>query len=355
MADNVGITTGVNATVASDDISSVQYQRVKITVGADGVNDGDVASGNPMPVGGAILGAVNESAPGTDTASSGLNGRLQRIAQRITSLIALLPTSLGQKSQAASFAVTLDSTQQTFLEDTVSNTSNTTAEANAIAVVSGLTTDAVVTTDTTGTLSSKLRGLVKWAYERMPASLGQKTMANSLAVTLASDQSAISITMAAGNYEYISVSGATVAATSSAYTAGDTVGTLLTLSNVTTTGKTAWLRTVVAQIVSASTAREFTILLFESSPVGSGSDFTDKDPMQIGSSYDELIIGKVTFSAADFSSLTGLGEKSYGAVNPDLLFAIPSGTTVYAAILADDALSVTANCLALRFAFEQAT
>jgi hypothetical protein len=40
-------------------------------------------------------GAVTETVPASDTASSGLNGRLQRIAQRITSLIALLPTALG--------------------------------------------------------------------------------------------------------------------------------------------------------------------------------------------------------------------------------------------------------------------
>lgn len=40
------------------------------------------------------LGIVTETAPGTDTASSGLNGRLQRIAQRLTSLIALLPPAL---------------------------------------------------------------------------------------------------------------------------------------------------------------------------------------------------------------------------------------------------------------------
>jgi hypothetical protein len=39
-------------------------------------------------------GALTETAPGTDTASSGLNGRLQRIAQRLTSLIALLPSAL---------------------------------------------------------------------------------------------------------------------------------------------------------------------------------------------------------------------------------------------------------------------
>lgn len=41
------------------------------------------------------VGSLTETAPATDTASSGLNGRLQRIAQRLTSLIALLPASLG--------------------------------------------------------------------------------------------------------------------------------------------------------------------------------------------------------------------------------------------------------------------
>lgn len=42
-----------------------------------------------------LTGSLTETAPGTDTASSGLNGRLQRIAQRLTSLIALLPAALG--------------------------------------------------------------------------------------------------------------------------------------------------------------------------------------------------------------------------------------------------------------------
>jgi sulfur carrier protein ThiS len=58
-----------------------------------------------------LTGSVTETAPATDTASSGLNGRLQRVAQRITSLIALLPTSLGQKTMANSFAVTFASDQ----------------------------------------------------------------------------------------------------------------------------------------------------------------------------------------------------------------------------------------------------
>lgn len=58
-----------------------------------------------------VVGALTETAPATDTASSGLNGRLQRIAQRITSLIALIPASLGQKAMAASLAVVVASDQ----------------------------------------------------------------------------------------------------------------------------------------------------------------------------------------------------------------------------------------------------
>ena len=53
----------------------------------------------------ARTGIVTETAPATDTASSGLNGRLQRIAQRITSLIALLPASLGAKASSGSLSV----------------------------------------------------------------------------------------------------------------------------------------------------------------------------------------------------------------------------------------------------------
>jgi hypothetical protein len=50
MADNVVLNAGSGgATAASDDIGGVQYQRVKLTLGADGVNDGDASSTNPIP------------------------------------------------------------------------------------------------------------------------------------------------------------------------------------------------------------------------------------------------------------------------------------------------------------------
>lgn len=51
------------------------------------------------------IGDLTETAPASDTGSSGLNGRLQRIAQRLTSLIDLFPSSLGIKTTANSLSV----------------------------------------------------------------------------------------------------------------------------------------------------------------------------------------------------------------------------------------------------------
>src|SRR6185295_5474876 len=68
------------------------------------ITDVDIVDGSPVSGTGTVptlsktntnIGATNETAPVSDTATSGLNGRLQRIAQRLTSIIALLPTALG--------------------------------------------------------------------------------------------------------------------------------------------------------------------------------------------------------------------------------------------------------------------
>jgi len=50
MADNVGYTPGSGAIIATDDVGGVQHQRIKISLGSDGVDDGMVSSANPMPI-----------------------------------------------------------------------------------------------------------------------------------------------------------------------------------------------------------------------------------------------------------------------------------------------------------------
>lgn len=52
------------------------------------------------------IGDINEAVPATDTAQSGLNGRLKRLAQHLTALIGLLPAQLGSRSTAGSLSIT---------------------------------------------------------------------------------------------------------------------------------------------------------------------------------------------------------------------------------------------------------
>ncbi|MGE3341493.1 MAG: hypothetical protein AB7J46_06390 [Candidatus Altimarinota bacterium] len=48
MADNVAITAGSGTSIATDDVGGVQYQRVKVSVGADG-SATDVSAAAPIP------------------------------------------------------------------------------------------------------------------------------------------------------------------------------------------------------------------------------------------------------------------------------------------------------------------
>lgn len=70
--------------------------------------------------------------------------------------------------------------------------------AGYLSDVLGTVFDAAAVSDVANTISSKLRGLVKWAYERMPASLGQKTMAASFPVVIASNQTAVPVSDGGG-------------------------------------------------------------------------------------------------------------------------------------------------------------
>lgn len=68
MADNVTANAGAGGeTFAADDIGGVKFPRTKLIIGADGTNDGDVASGNPLPV----TGTVTSLIPGTGATNLG--------------------------------------------------------------------------------------------------------------------------------------------------------------------------------------------------------------------------------------------------------------------------------------------
>lgn len=91
MADNVTANPGAGgSTFASDDIGGVQYPRTKVTLGADGVDDGDVAAGNPLPVkvadgGDVALGATTDAAVTSDTTGT-VSGKLRGLAKILASV-----------------------------------------------------------------------------------------------------------------------------------------------------------------------------------------------------------------------------------------------------------------------------
>lgn len=92
--DAAGATVAVEKPLAPGRAAAVASRPVALSTEDKSALDA-VATASNQATNLTQTGTVTEAAPATDTGSSGLNGRLQRIAQRLTSLIALLPTSLG--------------------------------------------------------------------------------------------------------------------------------------------------------------------------------------------------------------------------------------------------------------------
>jgi hypothetical protein len=152
-----------------------------------------------LPALDASVGALTETAPATDTASSGLNGRLQRIAQRITSLIALVPAALDGSGY---FKVHEQGTAT--VSGTVTANAGTNLNTSALATEATLDARTGALTETapaTDTASSGLNGRLQRIAQRLTTLLavfpttidvnsGNKS-ASTLRVVIATDQPAL--------------------------------------------------------------------------------------------------------------------------------------------------------------------
>ena len=158
----------------------------------------------------AILGSLTEAAPSTDTNSSGLNGRLQRVAQRLTTILGILPSARGTQLSVNSLSVVSNSDTPLALDGTdgtgisapsgaigirgwLSGIYNTLTNTHTTQI--GSLTETVPTSDTA---SSGLNGRLQRIAQRLtniigilPSGLGQASKTGSLAVTLPTEQEAI--------------------------------------------------------------------------------------------------------------------------------------------------------------------
>jgi len=147
MADNkqAGAAVGSGPTFATDEIAGVDYPRTKIVWGVDGVAT-DASASNPLPV-------VQTGTPGLPTGAA----------------TAAKQPALGTAGTASADVITVQG---------IASGTALAVSAASLPLPSGAATEA--------TLAA--------ASAKLPATLGQKAMTASMAVALASDQSAIPVT-----------------------------------------------------------------------------------------------------------------------------------------------------------------
>lgn len=129
-----------------------------------------------------------------------------------------------------------------------------------------------------------------------------------------------------------------------AYTSGDNIGGLLTLSNATRSGgggpgQGGGLIQVVRLVDQDNEKREIDIVFFDENPTG--TTITNNVALDIADADMAKVIGHVTILATDYVSYadnaiatrTGLG----------LAFSLASGTTLYAAMVIRDTPTYTAT------------
>ena len=98
MADNVSITQGSGTTIATEDVSGIQHQKVKIEFGTDGVAT-MVSASDPLPVS-ATIDTTGLATDATDTSTASIDSKTP---------------ALGQALAAASVPVVLTAAQITTL------------------------------------------------------------------------------------------------------------------------------------------------------------------------------------------------------------------------------------------------
>jgi hypothetical protein len=110
VADNVGYTPGSGATVAADDIGGALHQRIKLTLGGDGVNQGDAQGATADPVGNELAMLVRSVAEENAYTQELLNN-IAYILRSVWQMgsVAGAPSLTVRSPSAGDFSVTINS------------------------------------------------------------------------------------------------------------------------------------------------------------------------------------------------------------------------------------------------------
>lgn len=276
MTDNIDVTPGTGATIAADLISGALHQRIKVTLGADGVNDGDVSSSNPMPITGALTdtqlrasavpisaaalplpsGAATSANQSTEIASlASIDGKIVAVnTGAVTVSSSALPSGASTAAKQPALGTAGTPSADVITVQGISSMTALKVDGSAVIQPISATTlplpTGAATETTLASLNSKVTavntGAVVVSSSVLPSgastaanqateiaslasidgklnSLGQKTMANSVPVVIASDQSAVPISGTVATTAPVNLN-------SSGSAAGATVTTVVTLT-----------------------------------------------------------------------------------------------------------------------------
>jgi hypothetical protein len=214
MSDNT-LQTGSD-TIRTKDRSGVKTPATIIDLNPGGA---ETLMNGSMPVTSTDLGTTADASASTDSGTFSLISLVKRLLGKVPALgsavsASSLPVVVASDqaavavklSQVAGTNVTVGSgvlgagTQRVVLatDQPVIPVSDNAGSLTVDSPDIGLVADAAVTTNATGSLSAKLRGVVALLAAALPTSIGQKAMAASMGVVLASDQSAIPVNLVPG-------------------------------------------------------------------------------------------------------------------------------------------------------------
>jgi hypothetical protein len=147
MADDITLNAGTGGdTVAADDIAGIKYPRVKLVLGANNTNDGDVASGNPLPVSDAG-GSLTVDGTVAATQSGTWNVGTVTTVSTITNVVHVDDNSSTLSVDDGAGSLTVDGTVTAKLQDGSGNAITSTASALDVNIKSGSSSGTQYTED----------------------------------------------------------------------------------------------------------------------------------------------------------------------------------------------------------------
>jgi len=180
--------------------------------------------------------------------------------------------------------------------------------------------------------------------DRVPSSLGQKTKANSLAVTLASDQ-----TVGVGSAQTtVQITGSDLGMSASSYVNQEVIGNKVTLTGVTNV-KATMLVSVILQYAGAALAADVDILIFSADP--SASTIADNTTIAINTADVEKVHAVISVATGDWIEFGTSSIKSFALKQTNVILG--SLGNFYACVVAKGAMTGIANALAINFGFRQ--